>query len=351
MNRLFVYFAGIGDAVMYVPLLRRFAADGPLDVLVRDFAGELFVGQSFVRSVWTLKHPNRYRSDWLAALLGVERRRLGSRLAAQGYDEIVVFDIERPHIRRWIDGWRGSAVVRTAVLAAGHPERVRASCESLGIDQGSMDANPRIEVAEVRRTAMAALVAPFGRVVGFQIGSGPVSKWPRRFDVKGLSPRQWAEFASALLARGDADAIVFQGAAAERPLVEAVIAEAWPEVRGRLHDWTGRFGLGDLAALMRCYRALVSVDTGPAHMAAAVGCPLLVLFGPSDPREYLMRGDGPVSMLLGSAPCQFCAGTHAFKRCRNNVCLRTLSRDDLLHAWARLGRAIQGGAAGFHCCV
>jgi hypothetical protein len=57
-------------------VLRRFAADGPFDVLVRDFADELFAGQSFVRSVWTLKHPNRYRPDWLAALLGVERRRL-----------------------------------------------------------------------------------------------------------------------------------------------------------------------------------------------------------------------------------------------------------------------------------
>ena len=338
VKRLFVYFAGIGDAVMYVPLLRRLAADGPLDVLVRDFAGELFAGQSFVSSVWTLKHPNRYRPDWLAALLGVERRRLGRRLAVQGYGEIVVFDIERPHIRRWIETWRGSAAVRSAALHAGHSERVRVSCESLGMDPRGIDANPRIEVSEERRAEMAALLAPLGRVVGFQIGSGPVSKWPRRFDVKGLSPRQWAGFASALLARGDADAIVFQGSAAESPLVREVIAEAEPGVRGRLHDWTGRFGLSDLAALMRCYRALVSVDTGPAHMAAAVGCPLLVLFGPSDPREYLMRGDGPIAMLLGSAPCQFCAGTDAFKRCRNNVCLRTLTSDDLLRAWERLAR-------------
>lgn len=321
---------------MYVPLLRRLAKDGPLDVLVRDFAGELFEGQSFVRRVWILRHPNRYRSFLVSRLLAGERRRLGHELGAEGYDEIVLFDIERPHIVRWADEWRGRGVIRRAAIPAGQPERVKVSCESLGIDPSEMDACPRLDVATDRVDAMRALLGPLGRVVGLQIGSGPVSKWPRRFDVKGLSPRQWAAFAAALLERGEADSIVFQGTAAERPLVEAAAGLLPPPLRGRVHDWTGRFNLGDLLALMKCYRALVSVDTGPAHMAAAIGCPLLVLFGPSDPREYLMRGDGRISMLLGSAPCQFCAGTDAFKRCRNNLCLRDLGVDDLWQAWMRL---------------
>lgn len=335
--RLFVYFAGIGDATMYTPLLRRLAQDEPLDVLVRDFAGGMFEGQSFVRRVWTLRHPNRGRSGVSSLLFGGERRRLGHELAAESYREIVIFDVERPHVVRWIEGWRGDGVIRRAVLPAGHPERVRVSCESLGMAPETMEPWPRLDVCERRLARVSEMLAPMGRVVGVQVGSGPVSKWPRRFDVKGLSPEQWAGLVRSLLEKGEADNVVFQGTRAERPLVEAVLARLGT-FGSRAHDWTGRFDLQDLMALMKCYRALVSVDTGPAHLAAAIGCPLLVFFGPSDPREYLMRGGGAVRMLLGSAPCQFCAGTEAFKRCRNNRCLRDVGPDELWQAWVSLLR-------------
>lgn len=336
MKRLFVYFAGIGDAVMFVPLLRRFAEDGPTDVLVRDFATGMLDGQLFVRRVWTLRHPNRGRSAAAALLFGGERRNLGRGLAQEAYDEIVIFDRERQHIVRWIESWCGAGIVRRAKLSSGHPDRLGVSCMSLGIDPDSMEPWPRMEVDQHLRSRMADLLTPMGRVVGVQVGSGPVSKWPRRFDVKGLSPEQWAGLVTRLLESGEADAVVFQGTRDERPLVDAVINGLGSSVRSRSHDWTGRFELKELMALMVCYRALVSVDTGPAHLAAAVGCPLLVFFGPSDPREYLMRGSAPVSMVLGSAPCQFCAGTDAFKRCRHNRCLRDLGVDDLWRAWLRL---------------
>jgi ADP-heptose:LPS heptosyltransferase len=192
---------------------------------------------------------------------------------------------------------------------------------------------------------MGALLKPLGRVVGVQVGSGPVSKWPRRFDVKGLSPEQWIGLMDGVLRRGDADALAFQGAPAERGLVGPIarrLARDWP---GRVHDWTGRFNLAELLGLMAGYRALISVDTGPAHMAAAIGCPLLVFFGPSDPAEYRMRGPGAVETVVGSSPCQFCAGTDRFKRCEDNRCLRGLGTDALLHGWVRLMGRINRGEA------
>lgn len=339
MKRLFVYFAGIGDAVMFVPFLRRLAAEGPLDLLVRDIAEGVFEGQSFVNRLWSLRHPNRGRSAAASFLFGGERRRLGGILSGEGYGEVILLGAERAHMVRWVDGWRGGARVRRAVVPPGHPDRSRVACESLGL-AGPVDPWPRLETSEERRSRMAERVAGKGRMVGFQIGSGPVSKWPRRFDVKGLSPGQWAGLATRLLNEGEADTIVFQGSRAERPLVAAVLEKLDPAARERAHDWTGRFPLGDVMALMTCYRALVSVDTGPAHLAAAVGCPLLVFFGPSDPREYLMRGAGPVRMVLGSAPCQFCAGTDAFKRCAFNRCLRDLDDESLWQGWLRLAKEL-----------
>jgi len=54
----------------------------------------------------------------------------------------------------------------------------------------------------------------------------------------------------------------------------------------RLVDLTGLPTLGQLAALAALAEAWVGNDTGPSHMAVAVGTPSVLVFGPSDPRRY-----------------------------------------------------------------
>lgn len=46
---------------------------------------------------------------------------------------------------------------------------------------------------------------------------------------------------------------------------------------------TGRTGLAQTAAVLKASDLLVTNDTGPAHVAAAVGCPVVVIFGPTNP--------------------------------------------------------------------
>lgn len=48
-------------------------------------------------------------------------------------------------------------------------------------------------------------------------------------------------------------------------------------------DWTGRVSLSEIGALGEMADLYVGNDTGPTHIAAAVGCPTLAIFGPSDP--------------------------------------------------------------------
>jgi lipopolysaccharide heptosyltransferase II len=48
-------------------------------------------------------------------------------------------------------------------------------------------------------------------------------------------------------------------------------------------NWTGQMTLGELGALGEMANLYVGNDTGPTHVAAAVGCPTLAIFGPSDP--------------------------------------------------------------------
>lgn len=59
--------------------------------------------------------------------------------------------------------------------------------------------------------------------------------------------------------------------------------------------------LGTYAALLRRAALMVSNDTGPGHLAAAVGTPVVSVLGPSDPRQW--RAWGPqVSLVQGAAP-------------------------------------------------
>jgi len=337
MRRLFIYFAGIGDLVILVPVFRHLARTGALDLLTRPHGAALFRSQSFVSSAWTLAHPNRGRSALGSFFLGGERARMGALLKTQGYDEIIYFEQERAVVKAWVESWRGTSVVRRMDYPDGHPDRVSIGVQSLAIDPAELELAPRMDLDTAKRLAMKERLERVGkRLIGIQAGSGPITRWPPRPDVKGLSAKQWADFAAALLDADEADAIVLQGGPRERKIAAAIIQCAPDRIRGRLHDWTGRFSLDELAHVMSGYRALLSVDTGPAHLAAAAGCPVLAIFGPTDPRAYRMRGSRPVEVVLGRAPCQFCGGTDQFKRCRDNRCLGDIPLASLVNGWNML---------------
>ena len=64
-------------------------------------------------------------------------------------------------------------------------------------------------------------------------------------------------------------------------------------------DLTGKTSLKQLAALIKSARAVVAGDTGPMHLAAAVGTPVVALFGPTDPHRNGPYGPGHV--ILGTS--------------------------------------------------
>jgi ADP-heptose:LPS heptosyltransferase len=78
-------------------------------------------------------------------------------------------------------------------------------------------------------------------------------------------------------------------------------------------------GLVELAGLLASLDLLVTGDTGPMHLASAVGTPLVALFGPADPRRY-----GPLSprqhVLRVDLPCSPCGLVRLPpERCRGHV--------------------------------
>jgi ADP-heptose:LPS heptosyltransferase len=72
-------------------------------------------------------------------------------------------------------------------------------------------------------------------------------------------------------------------------------------IGGGARSVAGRTDLLELAAILQGARAAVTVDSGPMHLAAAVGAPLVVLFGPGDPRRFGPRGrTGQVVVVQGT---------------------------------------------------
>lgn len=73
--------------------------------------------------------------------------------------------------------------------------------------------------------------------------------------------------------------ILIVGNEGERPLAQTI--------RGLMHapvaNWAGRITLGELGALCEVADLYIGNDAGPTHIATAVGCPTLAIYGPSDP--------------------------------------------------------------------
>lgn len=87
---------------------------------------------------------------------------------------------------------------------------------------------------------------------------------------------------------------------ADGPAVEALLADGVLQEGTLARDWP----LPEIAALLSLARAVVGNDSGPTHLAAAVGCPTVALFGPTDPAVWAPLGAHVrvIARPAGSAP-------------------------------------------------
>ena len=98
---------------------------------------------------------------------------------------------------------------------------------------------------------------------------------------------RWAAVLQALRAERPDHAILLLGVQAERELNAEIAQRAG--IRD-VHNVAGDLPVHILLPLLERASSMVSVDTGPAHAAAALGCPTVALFGASDPQLYRPGG-------------------------------------------------------------
>jgi heptosyltransferase-2/heptosyltransferase-3 len=110
-------------------------------------------------------------------------------------------------------------------------------------------------------------------------------------------PERWAAVVQHLRRRHPQHAIVLLGTGPESRLNRELAAAA--RIDG-LYNVADELGVTRLVALLERAEGLVTVDSGPAHVAAAVECPQVVLFGKASTTLYRPWGGGAdVKVLTG----------------------------------------------------
>jgi lipopolysaccharide heptosyltransferase II len=148
--------------------------------------------------------------------------------------------------------------------------------------------------AGARRRVRRLLAARLGRgrplVVAHPGASAPSRRYPAEHFAAALD----------LLSSQTGAEIVLTGDAIEAELVASIVAG----VRGRAHSLAGRLDLDELGALLAQADVVISNNTGPAHIAAAVGTPVVDLYALTNPQHTPWRVQHRV--LYHDVPCRYC---------------------------------------------
>jgi ADP-heptose:LPS heptosyltransferase len=344
----------IGDLLMTLPAiadLRMQAPDAVVDLVVGSWNADLARALGAVTNVLTLD------ASWLArensglglpALLGAARR-----WRTSAYDLAINFE---PDVRSnllvaasgasWTAGYRsggGGALLDVALdfdpraHTVDNARRLVASALPTPVRSG-LDNAPAITIsAEAREKARHLLGAADSAsaitgadahssrrapLIGVHVSGGRA--------IKQWEPDRFGEVARRLIAASGAT-IVLTGSADDRVLVDRVSRMLPPQ---HTIDVAGHLDLLTLAAILERLDLLITGDTGPMHLAAAMATPIVAVFGPSDPVRYAPRGslDRIVRVDLPCSPCNRIRLPPA--RCVGHTpdCLSSIGADSVFNA-------------------
>ena len=166
---------------------------------------------------------------------------------------------------------------------------------------------------------------------GPRVAMVPMSRWPS----KNWPVSRFGELARRLVDRGGAVIHLMGGGGAEARAACAAIAEGLPA--GGVVNLAGRTRLVEMGGWLQAMDLVIGNDSGPLHMAAAVGTPVLAFFGPTDPVRSGPYGEGHRILQVSADRCRNCRR----RNCRrgDGACLAALTVDEAMEAATRLLKA------------
>lgn len=312
---LVVQTAFLGDVVLTTPLLRnlhRTSSGVRVTVATHPVGVRLLEGLPFVDALVPFDKGGSDRG--LRGLFRSARklRRLGfdAAVAAQRSHRTAAL-VRAAGIRTRVgfDSAPGAWAYNRKVPWSGDRHAVHrylALGEPLGARVARADPEPELHVRPEARQAVLAQLRSEGVGEGDRVlGVAPGSVW---------ATKRWTPEGYAAMLRGARERglrAVMLGSAEERALCERVVSLA----RTPAPVLAGRTSIPELVALVARCSALVTNDSGPAHVATAVGTPVVAVFGPTHPRLGYAPASGPRRIVqnegLECRPCHH----HGPRRC------------------------------------
>ena len=287
----------IGDAIMAIPALRALRACSPaanLSILARPPVLDIYRDQDLADDLVAY--------DWRGIHAGIAgRERLATDIRARRYDTAIL--LQNAFDAAWL-AWRAKIPQRigynrdargfflTKAIAIPKIGEIpahekyyylellrRAAC----IQSLPEESFIRLTVSDEKRRQASAFLQQAGArrgatriAIGAGASYGSAKCWP---------PERFAQLANQLQSQSEAEVILF-GTAAESPVSNAIVAGmSRPPI-----DLTGKTSVADLPALLSHCHIFIGNDSGAMHVAAAVGLPVVAIFGPTDP-----HGTAPVT--------------------------------------------------------
>jgi predicted lipopolysaccharide heptosyltransferase III len=330
-NVLAIKLRYLGDVLLATPTLHALKAAFPaarLSVLVNRGTEDILRGNPHVdeiipldrgslyqqgRFVWEIR---RRRFDTVVDLTDGDRAALLTR--SSGAAVRIGFNAER----RWTG--RCYTTVVSGEAGAHRIERDLAALAPLGV--AAREHVPRLWLMPEDDGNVERLV----HEVGLPTNAPWVVIQPgARYWFKAWPVERFAELADRLHDRFGCHVLV-GGSPQEASLTQSVVRLA----KTRLVSIAGRSDVRTLAALLKRSALFVGNDTGAMHIAAAVGTPVVGLFGPSNPSEWGPRGAGVAEVIYKGLDCRICFHPTCHRGEEN--CMRLIGVQEAFEAAARL---------------
>ena len=311
-HTLVVRLDNAGDVLLAGPAVRAVAAGSERVTLLCGprgaAAGELLPGVDTVltwRSPWIDPEPDPVSAEHVEALVAMvsavapERALVLTSFHQSPLPTALVLRLAGvPWVGAASDDYPGSLLDLRHRPAEGlhEVERGLSLARAAGHDLPAGD-DGRLAVRRVRAPRSPLPEGPY--VVLHPGTSVPARAWPAH---------KWAHLARLLVEGGHR--VVVTGGRGEEALTRSVAAAATgasvpPGEHADVADLGGRTDLSELSAVLARAAAVVVGNTGPAHLAAAVGTPVVSLFAPTVPFERWRPWGVPVVALgRGDAPCR-----------------------------------------------
>jgi lipopolysaccharide heptosyltransferase I len=346
MNILIVKMSAIGDVIHTLPALNAVRKHYPaarISWLVEEDASALIEGHAALDRVLVSK-----RKRWLKGLLGPspwnnvkEMYLFIKELRDTRYDLIIDFQgllksgvlIALSRGKRKVGFGKGMEHQEFSYIFLN--ERIPAVdmdihalrrgmmlLDAIGIPSNDIEYN--IPVQPQDRNFVDSLLLQHGiENSKLLVALNPVAKW----DTKLWNNARLAELADKLVREYEAS-VVFTGSQSDQKTVQDIISS----METGAVNLAGETTLLTLAALYEKTDFIVSTDTGPMHIAAAVGTPVVALFGPTAPWRTGPFGSGH-QVIRADLECTPC-----FKReCDTIDCMEKISVEQVLEGVKKLG--------------